>query len=278
MTSIFSDFGFLKSIYVPEKIKIMHNFIEKLLRIQPSQLRDDVVKDENKNILYQKIERTVKAEEAFIISKLEYETKEKRFIKLTAYTEDKLDILYSLKNLMFKDIDPELLLQGINSRSLDDLVTALDHTQIIIKGATNVCFKRMQLFTREWDDMTEELLNKIKNFEQRGLKKVSNNLRLKLIPELNEMKMALKEKLVKKAGSRDEINQKILDMVIKAREDIFGDLTEHQITLYEDLSPTTSSYQIVDMITNDSSRGNFIELIKTGKIEIRIEKLVDILI
>ncbi|MCH8908607.1 MAG: hypothetical protein IH840_16090, partial [Candidatus Heimdallarchaeota archaeon] len=218
MQTIFEDFSFLLHIDVPEKIPITHRFVERLLKIRSHQQKLHNHQDLEQQV-FQAVLKMVKAEESFLIAKLEYETKEARFVKLTDYNETRLDILFSKVDLMFKDIDETALLEAIEIKSFDKLISSVRKSINLMKIATDVCYERMDLITKEWVNISEELLIKLKNFEQRGLKKVSNNLRLKLIPEIRELKALLREKPVKGAGSREEIEQKVLNMVEQAKSD-----------------------------------------------------------
>ncbi|MDH5402410.1 MAG: hypothetical protein OEY49_07965 [Candidatus Heimdallarchaeota archaeon] len=217
-------------------------------------------------------------ESNFLISKLEYEQKEDRFFRKTNYPNMKLDQEYIDKNLSFKDINDHNLLKAISDLSIFAINKAIEDMIQIIDHGVEMCYKRLRLIQKHWVSISEELLKKLNSFNYYGMKHISNNLRIKLLPELELLKLATKEELIEDSMSRVEINMEIESILNQAREDIFGDLSEEEIIFYDDLNSNLSQDQLIKILKDENSRKHIIELLKTNKISINIDKVIDRLI
>ena len=283
-------FSYLKHLDIPAKYKISHAVVEKLVASDIAFVEDqdhlkyDDILDHGKLSSKQaKLEETLKnlvtRESAFQIAQLEYEKKEARFVELTGYTTVILDQLYAQKKLGLKDIDDNLLLTAITDRDYEEINNALHHMTIIISRDVDVFRKRTNHLLVIWKALSQELMELIKSFEYRGLKVVSTNLRVKLIPELEEFKSALKDyNLGEESLSRHKIDLRLKEMVNQAREDLYGELTDPQIQLLEEINPDLKKDELIRILTDEKTRKDLIVLLETDKIELKMKKVIDRLI
>jgi hypothetical protein len=217
-------------------------------------------------------------ETAFQIAKTEYEKKERRFIELTHFNEEKLRIIYYEKNLVLKDVDLREMQLSLESKDIDRIITEVQRNKKVINKDIQICYDRVSILKNHWMIVSNELINKINNFEQRGIKLISNNLRLKLLPSLKELKSSLKSELVEGAVSRVDIDVQLNEMVQQAKDDVFGDLTDAQIDLLNDLGDSLDARELGRIVKDESMRNDLIELLDTGKITLSLRKIVDRLI
>jgi hypothetical protein len=273
------DFSYLKQLDVPQNLKVSHSVVSLLIKSSlPEMEEDSVGLSEEHEQLKHAIQELSVQEKAFQIARLEYEKKETRFVELSKFNQEKLDLLYFQHQLIFRDIDQESMSKAIDKGLINEIITTIDNNIEIIQAAIQTCYDRIQLLTKNWKEHSQELMEQINNFEQRGLKLVSNNLRLKLIPTLKELKSVLKSNLVKGAESRLEVSMELKSIVERSREDIFGDLTDEQIALLEDLEPILEIGGLRKILENPQLRADFLELVDSGKIIVSIRKLIDQLI
>ncbi|MHA2276547.1 MAG: hypothetical protein ACXAC2_12300, partial [Candidatus Kariarchaeaceae archaeon] len=214
----------------------------------------------------------------FFISKIEYEKKEDRFIKLTNYTEEKLETLYHKSNLYFNDIHSKQMEEIIESEDLNAIIDILNVNSKIINSSIENCYNRIEILLVTWKDLTSELLTKINNFEHRGLKIISNNLRLRLLPQLEVMKGQLKLVMNDDSSSRAKIEEQLRNMVMSAEEDLLQALSEDQIKLFDQLSPSPSTKELVSILRDKNNLSDLVELILSDFVKVNfVKKELDVI-
>lgn len=270
-------FRYLSEIASPQKLSFTHKLIEKLLNIEGGTTLDEQIM-KMKSQFYQLIEELVKAEGRFSISRLEYEKKQVRFIENTFFTEPKLDQIFSTENLQFKEVPYESLKERLEKEDLYEFVKLIEEAIKIINIDVRFCKLRTDFLVLKWQEISQELFDRIRTFEHRGMKKASSNLRVRVLPILSELKSNLKLDLIEGVISRVEISERIAEFVNEVREDIFGELTEEQIFMLEDLNPNLTSRELIEYISNEKSREDLIYLLETDKITIKLDKSIDNLI
>ncbi len=267
------SFHFLRELYAPQKIgqheMISHKIIHKLIEIDTETDFDEL--KELKILL----EKLVKIEEKFAIAKTEYEKKENRFINNTRYSETQLEHIYITKSLLFKDINSRRIAELIDNKYFAYLIDELKNTINIIIYDTEICYKRIDILINEWKIESKKLLDNIRSFEYKGLKYLSNNLRIKLIPLLKEYKISLQEEMTESTMSRLEIYDMFNKIIREAIEDIYGELTDRQINMLENINSNLQADELIDIISNDQDRADLIYLLNTGKIKIKLTRVID---
>lgn len=277
-------FTFLRHLDVPQKYRVSHKIVEMLIKSDEidEETTDKVTHDhldQSQSMLEEVIKKLTAKEAAFQIAQMEYENKQKRFLKLTNLGEASLDQKYTEQNLSLRDIDEEKIMDAIQTGSVTRIIDELEEVSVIIARDIEIFYDRLSYLNTLWKDISAELLEKIRNFEHLGLKVVSSNLRVKLLPELEVFKQELKEpELTEDAISRSEINQKIDEMVEEAREDIYGDLTQAQAQLLNDINPNLDTEELIEILSNEQMLKDLIVLLETDKIDIRMKKVIDRLI
>lgn len=272
-----NPFRFLADINSPQRLTFSNKLIEKLIDIEEGSSLDDQVPI-MKSQFYKLIEELVKVEDKFSISRLEYEKKQVRFIENTFYTEPKLDQSYTTEKLQFREVPHESLRKRLENEELDEFVKLIEEAIRIIEIDVRLCKLRTDFLVIRWQEISQELFDRIRAFEHRGMKKASSNLRVRVLPILSELKSNLKLDLIEGVISRVEISERIAGFVSEVREDIFGELTEEQVLMLEDLNPNLTSKELIGYITDDKSREDLIYLLETDKINIRLDKSIDNLI
>ncbi len=283
-------FSYLKHLDVPGKLKISHSIIEKLVAsdlqlVENSDILnfDDIVDHGSLSRQQAELEETIKRlsvkETAFHIAQLEYEKKEARFLEKTNYNSIKLDQIYAEKDLVLKDINDSALLAAIADRDWDLIVSEIADIISVIGRDVDIFNSRIEFLLKLWVQLSRDLSEKIKSFEYRGMKVISTNLRLKLVPILEEFKTALKDHLLKEESlSRGRIEIELMDMVKQAREDLYGDLTGSQVVLLDEINPELTKEELIRIIKDEKIREDLEVLLETDKIEIRMKKVIDRLI
>ena len=122
------NYNFLRRLDIPQKIPISHKIVSIL--IDKSDADNKIEYSEKKlSVKDKKLLDSVKDffsnEESFLIAKIEYENKERRFLELTSYTTEQLDILYKKHELNFKDIGAREIEKYINETKKKTQVLAL---------------------------------------------------------------------------------------------------------------------------------------------------------
>lgn len=270
------NYNFLRVMDIPQKIPLSHKIVSKLIDRSENE-KDNIEYNKNQlsNIdiaLLTSIKEFYSNEETYHIAKIEYENKEHRFLELTNYTIEKLDILYNQHELNFRDIEAKKIEKYINSDSIEKLISTLNKNADIIKSTKEKCYRRANLLLSIWEDITKNLLLEINNFSHRGMKIISNNLRLKLIPQIEEMKISLKSKMVKDSSSRADIEEQLRSMVKQAEEDLLQELTQKQIKLFEKIESTPKKNEVIQLLRNSENLDNLIELILSDFIQIIFAK------
>ncbi|OLS28832.1 MAG: hypothetical protein HeimC2_04330 [Candidatus Heimdallarchaeota archaeon LC_2] len=269
------NYNFLGVLDIPQKIPISHKIVSKLVeKSDPDstiEYRENKLSTRDKKLLYS-IKDFFSNEESFLIAKIEYENKEKRFLELTSYTVEKLDILYNKHELNFKDIEAKQIEKYIESDDIENLIFILDDNTKTIKSTREGCYRRANLLLSIWEDITKNLLLEINNFSHRGMKIVSNSLRVKFLPQIEEMKLALKLKMVEDSSSRSSIEQQLRTMVKQVEEDLLSGLTQDQIKLFEKLNSNPKKNELIKLLRSPKSLENLMELILSDFIQIIIVK------
>ncbi len=270
------DFSYLKRLHVPQKLSFSHSLIDLLLKSGKELQKDDNGEIFNESpILLEELNLMINQETSFQIAKLEYEKKEERFIDLTAFTIERLDQIYFQSGKIFDDVGHEGLREAINDSNLGSIIEEVQKNRIIIEKDVQCSYDRILILTSHWNQLSHDLLEQINNLEQRGVKLISNNLRMKILPKLKELKSALKSDLIEGSMSRVEIKLKLDETLDQVKNDVFGDLTEKQIELLYNLNPQMGVDEFRKLMNDESTRKDFIDLIETEKISFRIIKIVD---
>ena len=270
-------FRFLAEINSPQKLSFSHKLIDKLMDIGEGSTLDEQV-PKIKSLFYQLIEKLVKIEDKFLVTRVEYERKERRFIENTFYTETKLDQIYSSENLQFKEVPHEALRKMLEKEELGQFMELIEESIAVIEIDIKYCKLRTDFLLSTWQEISQDLHDRIRTFEHRGVKKASSNLRVRVLPILSELKSNLKLDLIEGVVSRIEISERIDEFVKEVREDIFGELTKEQIIMLEDLNPNLTAKELIEYIREDKSREDLIYLLETDKITIKLDKSIDNLI
>lgn len=269
-------FSFLKELFVPQKLKISQRLVYRLVEIDEQDLdAHNKAIIANEEALVESIELFAKSEEKFNIARTNYEKKETRFIELTPYNEDRLDIKYVQEGLRFKDVRSSVLEELIDALNLPLLIEEILKNKKIIEEDVEICYSRIDFLLKLWDEINEELGVALQRFEKLGLKVASNNLRLKLLPQVAEYKALLNTPMNEETGSRLEVDLALKDMIKQVREDIYGELTASQEEMLNILKHDMSSNEMVSLLRDEKSRNDLIYLLGTDKIEIKLKKVID---
>ncbi len=269
-------FSFLKELFVPQKLKISHKLVNRLLDIDEEDLSNHAKAiTVNEVALVEAIELFAESEEKFNIARTNYEKKETRIIELTSYNEDRLDLKYVEAGLQFKDVRSAVLEELISSLNLPTLIRELLENKKIIEEDVEICYSRIDYLLKLWDETNEELGVALQRFEKLGLKIASNNLRLKLLPQIAEYKALLSTPMNEETGSRLEVDLALKDMISQVREDIYGELTTSQEEMLNVLKHDMSTDELISLIKDENSRNDLIHLLGTDKIEIKLKKVID---
>jgi hypothetical protein len=277
-----TNYNFLRILDIPQKFSISHKIVSKLIdksanKKHKVEYDEDELSSDEKHLL-DTINHFFSKEESFFISKIEYEKKEDRFIKLTNYTEEKLETLYHKSNLYFNDIHSKQMEEIIESEDLNAIIDILNVNSKIINSSIENCYNRIEILLVTWKDLTSELLTKINNFEHRGLKIISNNLRLRLLPQLEVMKGQLKLVMNDDSSSRAKIEEQLRNMVMSAEEDLLQALSEDQIKLFDQLSPSPSTKELVSILRDKNNLSDLVELILSDFVKVNfVKKELDVI-
>ncbi len=270
------SFSFLADLNAPQKLSFSHKLIEYLLKLEHSSI-DDKIKS-MRDLIISTIKKIIRKEEIFNIARVEYEKKEERFIEKTIWNEDKLDLKYRDLGLQFMEIPSKEIKMAIDDNDINLFLQRIEEGIEIIEIDIKYCKKRTEFLLNEWVNISDELFDKLRTFEFRGLKKASSNLRIKILPSISEYKSNLKQGLVENTISRLDIMENIDEWLRLVKEDIFGDLTDAQINMLENINHALTAGELIDYIKNDKTREDLIYLLETGKIEIKLDKIIDELI
>ena len=93
------------------------------------------------------------------------------------------------------------------------------------------------------------------------LVEAGRSIQIKLLPELAEFKQQLQIPMGEKATSLKDIDIRIKEMVIQSREDIYGELSESQILMLNELNPDLNIKELLSILSDDGSRQNLIFLL-----------------
>jgi hypothetical protein len=269
-------FSFLKELFVPQKLKISQKLVYRLVEIDEEILvkhKKEITA--NEEALMEAIELFAESEEKFNIAKLSYEKKQIRFIELTSYNEDRLDIRYAQQGLQFKDVRSAILEELIDNLDLPALINELFENKEIIEEDVDICYSRTDFLLKLWDEISEELGVRLQRFEKLGLKVASNNLRLKLLPQLAEYKALLNTPMNEETGSRLDVDIALKDMIKQVQEDIYGELTASQEEMLNVLNHDMNSKELINLLIDENSRKDLMHLLSTDKIEIKLKKVID---
>ncbi|MFV2015948.1 MAG: hypothetical protein ACC656_10990 [Candidatus Heimdallarchaeota archaeon] len=270
------NYNFLRVLDIPQKFTISHNLVSKLLKKSEDYKgeiiyhQDDLSIEENN--LLESIQHFFSQEEAFSIAKVEYEKKENRFVRLTNYTHEKLELLYTQNNFHFNDIHAQKIEEIIESDDLSPLIDILNLNRKIIEKTVENCYQRIELLLEIWRETTIDLLRRINNFEQRGMKMVSNSLRLRLLPQIEMIKANLKPHMLEDSQSRADIEQQIREMVELAEEDLLQELTEDQVKLLENIKQNPSTKDLISLLRDQDRILDLIELVLSDFVKISFNK------
>ncbi|MCE7734109.1 MAG: hypothetical protein GPJ54_04465 [Candidatus Heimdallarchaeota archaeon] len=271
-----SNYNFLRVLNIPQKFELSHNIVTKLLKKSESS-KDVIVYNkeelsgEERNLL-ETIQHFFSQEEAFSIAKIEYENKEDRFIRLTSYTTEKLDLLYSQNNFHFNDIHAQKIEEIIELEDLSSLIDILNLNSKIIKKTIENCYHRIELILEIWRELTAELHREVKNFEYRGLKIISNKLRLHLLPLIAMIKADLTQQMSEDSRSRAEIDEQLREMVLMSEEDLIQELTENQVTLLQNIKEAPSTKEVISLFRDQDKMNDLIELVLSDFIKLSFNK------
>lgn len=260
-----SNYNFLRVLNIPQKFILSHNIVAKLLKKSESS-KDVIVYDKEelsileRNLL-ESIQQFFSQEEAFSIAKIEYENKEDRFIRLTSYTSEKLDLLYLQNNFHFNDIHAQKIEEIIEMEDLSALIDILNLNSKIIDKTIENCYLRIELILETWREITAELYREVKNFEHRGIKIISNKLRLHLLPLIAMIKADLKPQMSEDSRSRAEIDEELREMVLMSEEDLIQELTKDQINLLENIKETPNTKELISLLRDQDKMKDLIELV-----------------
>jgi hypothetical protein len=283
-------FSYLKHLDIPQKLTISHKIVELLIQSDLDIVENSEVLNYNdildhreltpeQSELEQVIKGLASKETAFQVAQIEYENKEERFVNLTYYNRHLLDQKYAEMNMLLRDIKQDTITKAIDTRDIGKIIDVLKEAMVIISRDVDISYRRREFLSTLWTEVSEELLELIRSFEYRGLKVVSSNLRVKLKPTLEEYKQELKEpKLIENSLSRRDIDQSIKEMVEQAREDIYGDLTQSQIDLLNEISTELTAEELTQILRTDQIREDLLVLLQTEKIDIKMKKVIDRLI
>ncbi len=269
-------FSFLKELYIPQKLKISHRLVNRLIDVDEEDLIKHIKEiTANEVALVEAIELFAESEEKFNISRTNYEKKQIRLIELTTYNEDRLDLRYVQAGLQFKDVRSSILEELIDAMNLPTLIREIMENKIIIEEDVEISYSRIDYLLKLWDEINEELSVALQRFEKLGLKIASNNLRLKLLPQLAEYKALLNTPMNEETGSRLEVDLALKDMIRQVREDIYGELTASQEEMLNVLKHDLNAKDLINLIKDENSRNDLIHLLSTDKIEIKLKKVID---
>ena len=269
-------FSFLKELYIPQKLKISHRLVNRLIDVDEEDLIKHIKEiTANEVALVEAIELFAESEEKFNISRTNYEKKQIRLIELTTYNEDRLDLRYVQAGLQFKDVRSSILEELIDAMNLPTLIREIMENKIIIEEDVEISYSRIDYLLKLWDEINEELSVALQRFEKLGLKIASNNLRLKLLPQLAEYKALLNTPMNEETGSRLEVDLALKDMIKQVREDIYGELTASQEEMLNVLKHDLNAKDLINLIKDENSRNDLIHLLSTDKIEIKLKKVID---
>ena len=273
-----------KSLNIPSECNISIKIQDKIIKLLSDIDVESLLISLNEfnsilDVMFNNLEELSANEAIFKITEVEYEKKELRFIDLTHYSSSSLDQVYFKANLSLNDIigsnfDNSYLKLNFNAmnKEIENIINITSLNSIIFK-------KRIALLISYWDDLSKNLLNEIKSFEFHALKLISSNLRVKIIPILEEYKSNLKhDKLNENATSRLIIKNDLNNMIEKVKMDVYGDITESQIKLIDNFTNDTKNEELIYILKEPEKLNDFIVLLETGKLNVKISKLIDRLI
>lgn len=271
-----SNYNFLRVLNIPQKFVLSHNIVTKLLKKSESNKDVIVYNKEELSILERNLLESIKhffsQEEAFSIAKVEYENKEDRFIRLTNYTTEKIDLLYLQNNFHFNDIHSQKIEEIIETEDLSTLIDILKLNSKIIEKTIENCYQRIELILETWREITAELHREVKNFEHRGIKIISNKLRLHLLPLIAMIKADLKPQMSEDSRSRAEIEEELHEMVLKSEEDLIQELTKDQINLLENIKETPNTKELISLLRDQDRMKDLIELVLSDFVKLSFIK------
>ena len=268
------NYNFLLPLNVPQKLKISHNLIEKLLGL--SENMDKSIADEfyrltpHQKRIYTLLDSLANLEEKFYIAKIEYDKKYLRFLQLTPLIEEVAEKNFNASGYILTDVDFEGILKIIDKQDIDEFIIILERNCEIINDDIKATYNRINAIMSEWKTISNELLEKIKNFEYRGMKYISARLRVKITPILAEMQESLRAPFTEDATSRNDLIKQFEEIIEEAKEDIFGNLSQNQLSLYNHISDGLTESEIVSILKNSNMISDLIELMEDGKIEIKL--------
>ncbi len=67
-------------------------------------------------------------------------------------------------------------------------------------------------------------------------------------------------------------------MIEKVKMDVYGDITESQINLIDNFTNDTKNEELIYILKNPEKLNDFIVLLETEKLSVKISKLIDRLI
>ena len=74
------------------------------------------------------------------------------------------------------------------------------------------------------------------------------------------------------------IKNDLNSMIEKVKMDVYGDITESQIKLIDNFTNDTKNEELIYILKNPEKLNDFIVLLETGKLSVKISKLIDRLI
>ncbi|MCY3412331.1 MAG: hypothetical protein INQ03_11910 [Candidatus Heimdallarchaeota archaeon] len=265
-------YSFLGDIDAPQHLKFSHNLIEYMKKL------DFEINEREKPEVKQQIEDIVKIEKRFDVARFEYERKQQRFIDNTLWTENKIDISFSSMQLQFKEVPHQRMKDELDQGNIRGFLDQLEKAKRVIEQDIKICTKRTKFLLDEWEQINAELDNRLRSFEFKSMKKVSSSLRVRLLPIIDETKQNLKLGLVEGVMNRVEIKEKIEEWLRMVKEDIYGDLSDKQIHMLEQLNETLEPIELINFLTEEETRKDLIYLLSTEKIRIQLTKIIDDLI
>lgn len=269
-------YSFLKDLDAPDKLSFSSKVVDYLLSIE--QINDKNGLLAKRDLLKEYISDLISSEDRFRIARLEYEKKEQRFIEKTLWNQDKLDLKYRDMGLQFIDVPNKELRQAIDTEDFGYMLRYIEDAKNAIDTDIEICKKRTIFLINTWDTISNELMDKLRSFEFKGLKKASSNLRIRILPQISEYKSSLKKKLIRDAISRVEIHESIVQWIKDVRQDIFGELTKQQEYMLENINHDLTSQELIEYLKDDELREDLIYLLETEKIQIKLKKMIDDLI
>ena len=273
-----------KSLNIPSECGVSIKIQDKIIKLLTDLDLESLLISPNDfyailDVMFNNLEELSANEAIFKITEVEYEKKELRFIDLTHYSSTSLDQIYFEANLSLNDIigsnfDNSYLKINFNAmnKEIENIINITSLNTIIFK-------KRIDLLISYWNDLSKNLLNDIKSFEFHAFKLISSNLRVKIMPVLEDYKSNLKhDKLNESATSRLIIKNDLNSMIEKVKMDVYGDITESQIKLIDNFTNDTKNEELIYILKDPEKLNDFIVLLETEKLSVKISKLIDRLI